>query len=292
MCSLAFVACSSDDGLTGSSAQSGFVITIGDEATVDSRAVPAELDKPVAKNFNLFIKSTTSNYIAYEGGYTDKVITAPVGEYTLTASYGKNSTIAYDEPYYKGTTTAEVKNNETTNVTIPCRVANSLISVVFRNQENFDNYYSYYALRVALGESALELNKDNITKSIYLPADREDVKFYLIATPVNGSTQRYDITDELSEYLPLAAGDHAKITLAAANFGLSIDKVEIEQVSITQTVPIGWLPAPTVTAFDDVTFTETEDAQSAVVKYSGARTIDDISLTFNFEDEQFTKYNG
>jgi hypothetical protein len=292
MSCLAFVACTGDEGLIGSSSQSGFIISIGDEATSDSRTVPAELDKPVAKNFNLFIKSTNSNYVVYEGGYTDQVIPAPAGEFVLTASYGNNSTIAFDEPYYKGSVTAKVVDKETTSVTIPCYVANSLISVEFKSAATFDNYYSSYALRVVVGQSTLELNKDNCEKSIYLPADRSDVKFYLVATPIGGSAQRFDLTDDLAQYLPLAAGDHAKITLTAANFGISVDKVEVVKETVSQTIPLTWLPAPTVTGFDDVEYTETEDIQSTVVKYSGAMAIDDISLAFNFEDAQFTKYNG
>jgi hypothetical protein len=292
MSCLAFVACTGDEGLIGSSSQSGFIITIGDEAASDSRTVPAELDKPVAKNFNLFIKSTQSNYVVYEGGYTDQVIPAPAGEFVLTASYGNNSTIAFDEPYYKGSVTATVVDKETTSVTIPCYVANSLISVEFKSAATFDNYYSSYALRVVVGQSTLELNKDNCEKSIYLPADRSDVKFYLVATPIGGSAQRFDLTDDLAQYLPLAAGDHAKITLTAANFGISVDKVEVVKETVSQTIPLTWLPAPTAKGFGTISYVETDDApESASITYQAAISVDDISLTFNFEDEQYSAYN-
>jgi hypothetical protein len=287
-----FVACISDEELSSTSAQSGFIISLGDEVDAGSRAIPSELDKPIAKNFNVFIQSDSSKFIVYDGGYTDRLITASSGTYVLTASYGENPQIAYDTPYYAGKVYYTLAADEQAEVTIPCHVANALVSVSFTNPELFNNVYRSYGLRVAVGNYSLVLNADNLDKSVYFPANRQDVKFFSECVSKDGVEAKFDITDELAEYLPLQAGDHAKIKLTATNFGMTLDKIEVEHVTVTQTIPLEWLPAPRTTGFDTITYTETDDApETAQLSYSALRDIDDMSLTFNFEDEQYKSYN-
>ena len=52
-----------------------------------------------------------------------------------------------------------------------------------------------------------------------------------------------------------------------------------------------WLPKPKVSGFEDITYVETDDAPSAVIDYTASLPIQDMELTVNMQDEQYSAYN-
>ena len=245
VCSV-FVGCSKDDEQTE---RSGFVISL-DEATVDvaSRATPKELGKPLDVNFSIKVVNTATGSSVYDGAFT-KLIPVNAGSYELTASYGEDVELEFDTPYYIGKVTAEHQKNVNTPVSIPCRVGNALLSVVFENASAFNQLYKKYGLRV-------------------------------------------DLTAGLASVLPFKAADHAVVKLTTSAFGLKIEKIEVEKVTVSETIPVEWLPKPKVSGFEDITYVETDDApQNAVIDYTASLPIQDMELTLNMQDEQYSVYN-
>lgn len=287
VCSV-FVGCSKDDEQTE---RSGFVISL-DEATVDvaSRATPKELGKPLDVNFRIKVVNTATGSSVYDGAFT-KLIPVNAGSYELTASYGEDVELEFDTPYYIGTATAEHQENVNTPVTIPCKVGNALLSVVFENADRFNKLYSKYGLRVDVGESSKTIGSDETAKSLYFKAG-SDVKIYFDATKKDNSPYSVDLTASLSSVLPFKAADHAVVKLSASAFGLKIEKIEVEKVTVSETIPVEWLPKPKVSGFEDITYVETEDApQNAVIDYTASLPIQDMELTLNMQDEQYSIYN-
>lgn len=287
VCSV-FVGCSKDDEQTE---RSGFVISL-DEATVDvaSRATPKELGKPLDVNFHIKVVNTTTGSSVYDGAFT-KLIPVNAGSYELTASYGEDVELEFDTPYYIGTATAEHQENVNTPVTIPCKVGNALLSVVFENADEFNKLYSKYGLRVDVGESSKTIGSDETAKSLYFKAG-SDVKIYFDATKKDNSPYSVDLTASLSSVLPFKAADHAVVKLSASAFGLKIEKIEVEKVTVSETIPVEWLPKPKVSGFEDITYVETDDApQNAVIDYTASLPIQDMELTLNMQDEQYSVYN-
>lgn len=287
VCSV-FVGCSKDDEQTE---RSGFVISL-DEATVDvaSRATPKELGKPLDVNFHIKVVNTTTGSSVYDGAFT-KLIPVNAGSYELTASYGEDVELEFDTPYYIGTATAEHQENVNTPVTIPCKVGNALLSVVFENADRFNKLYSKYGLRVDVGESSKTIGSDETAKSLYFKAG-SDVKIYFDATKKDNSPYSVDLTASLSSVLPFKAADHAVVKLSASAFGLKIEKIEVEKVTVSETIPVEWLPKPKVSGFEDITYVETDDApQNAVIDYTASLPIQDMELTLNMQDEQYSIYN-
>ena len=124
-------ACSEEENVS-QAGKPGFVVSLTESVKVESRRTPEEIGKPAASNFQLKITRQSDGHEAYSGAYTEGLIPAPVGTYTLEAEQGDNPELALDAPYYKGTTEAEVTSEaESTPVTIQCKVANALASVVF-----------------------------------------------------------------------------------------------------------------------------------------------------------------
>lgn len=287
VCSV-FVGCSKDDEQTE---RSGFVISL-DEATVDvaSRATPKELGKPLDVNFRIKVVNTATGSSVYDGAFT-KLIPVNAGSYELTASYGEDVELEFDTPYYIGTATAEHQENVNTPVTIPCKVGNALLSVVFENADGFNKLYSKYGLRVDVGESSKTIGSDETAKSLYFKAG-SDVKIYFDATKKDNSPYSVDLTASLSSVLPFKAADHAVVKLSASAFGLKIEKIEVEKVTVSETIPVEWLPKPKVSGFEDITYVETDDApQNAVIDYTASLPIQDMELTLNMQDEQYSAYN-
>ena len=287
VCSV-FVGCSKDDEQTE---RSGFVISL-DEATVDvaSRATPKELGKPLDVNFSIKVVNTATGSSVYDGAFT-KLIPVNAGSYELTASYGEDVELEFDTPYYIGKVTAEHQKNVNTPVSIPCRVGNAMLSVVFENASAFNQLYKKYGLRVDVGESSKTIGGDETAKSLYFKAG-SDVKIYFDATKKDNSPYSVDLTAGLASVLPFKAADHAVVKLTTSAFGLKIEKIEVEKVTVSETIPVEWLPKPKVSGFEDITYVETDDApQNAVIDYTASLPIQDMELTLNMQDEQYSVYN-
>ncbi len=292
-----FAACHNDEEWTETS---GFRIALSDEqVNIPTRTTPAEIGKPVAAKFNLKITSHKNGHTIYNAAYTDAIIPASAGTYSLTASYGDNPALAWDTPYYEGHIDGEVKAEETTSVTIPCSVANSLLTVLFKNPEKFDAYYSSYRVEVKVGNASLNVEKSNAQKSAYFQAGSEvELTFYATLRD-NGQEVSMPIKNE---NLPAAheAGTHTKLSLTAAipasGTILTVDKVEVEKITVSETIPLEWLPKPKATGFADgsnrLEYTETDDAPAnAVIHYTASSPVQDVEFTLDFKDEQYAKYN-
>ena len=292
-----FTACRGDEEWTMTN--SGFLISLGEEqANITSRATPAELGKPVADMFQLRITKKETNNVIYNGVYKSGIIEASTGNYTLTAFCGDNPELAWDTPYYEGTTEAEVQTDQTTSVTIPCRVANALLSIKFSNPEKFATLYSSYGVKVKVGSSSLNFENSETKKSAYFRAQSQvTLTFYGILQETGKDVSMVIENESLPQ--TFVAGTHTKLSLTAATPTsgtiLEVDKVEVEKVTVTQTIPLEWLPKPKVTGFGGnavFNYTETADAPSeAVISYTASSPVQDVEFTLDFKDPQYTGYN-
>ena len=220
----------------------------------ETRATPAQLGKPLAEKFNLRVQRSQSDRVFYDGGFVED-LKLGVGSYEVTAYYGEDVVLGKDAPYYEGVATVEIEEDKSTSATIPCRVANALVSVVFGRDEEerkrFERYYTHFGLMVRIGEHSLALTGDEPMSSIYFPAGSSPTLLFYGTLKGNGDLVWCEVT---SDALPnvFAAADHATITLSLPNpesaLNVKISKAELETVTIRETLPLSWLPAPKVTA--------------------------------------------
>ena len=283
------------------SGKTGFLVSLTDGTEVAvSRATPGELKESLpieAKDFDLTITGSSTGETAYSGKVSEGLIPVKAGVYNLTATYGENPVLALDAPYFKGEMEkAIVKGGETTSVEIPCKVANSLLSVTFDNsKESFEDIYSDYSVEVKVGEESVTLKKDG-KESAYFRADSGiEVIFHGTLKEDEGvKTVSLDLSG--IKELPLQAGDHLKLTLMPEldkyDIPLSVTAAEVVTVTLEETIPVSWLPKPKVSAegFDEnntLTFVETE-AKTARLNLGLSSALQDMKLKFNFEDEQFS----
>lgn len=287
--SLLFVGCQEEQW--NNMQTGGFLISLNDDVSteVTTKSTPAELGEPATENFKLKIVNETTNNPLYDGAYKSGPIPASAGTYTVTASFGDNSLVALDEPYYKGEQTGVVvEEGKTTSVLLACKVANALASVIFPDATEMAKIYESYWVKVAVENYSVKL-KPNSTNSAYFQVGKE-VSFYFEGEKLNGQSVSAKLEHE---DLPTTfeAADHYTLTLTFNDdLSLDISKVEAETVTINETIPMEWLPKPKVEAEgfegNELSFVETEN-KTASIKLVTATALQDLKLKFNFEDEQF-----
>lgn len=221
----------------------------------ETRATPSELGKPLASKFNLKLQRTGTSLVAYDGKFVE-TMQVKTGMYNITATCGDNPIIGRNSPYYIGKSdNVAVNTGTTTAVTIPCKVANALISVKFGKDEEerirFDRFYDDFGVLVFVDDYSMEIPMNDSQSSIYFRAGSSPkLVFYGKLKNDNNRPISFDLT---SESLPkvFQESDHAIVTLTlpdpeSASI-VNIGKVAIEDANMDETIPLSWLPVPTAT---------------------------------------------
>lgn len=281
--------------------QGSLCITLAEDVSISTKSTPAELGKPTEERFTLnIIKESTGENI-YNGTYK-QTIPAYTGAYTVTATYGTDFVIALDSPYYKGEATGvEVEVNQSTPVTLTCKVANALASVAYGEgqKDKFDELFSTYGVEVKVGNSSVTIGRNgSTTKSAYYRAGSTPTFTFKGTLKENSQNVSMEITSDELTADAFQAGQHCKLTLslkpATAGAIITVEKVEVETVTISETIPVEWLPKPKIEAegfeANKLTFTETETPEASI-KLNTSSTLQDLKIKFNFEDPQFTMFN-
>ncbi|OUN82587.1 MULTISPECIES: DUF4493 domain-containing protein [unclassified Bacteroides] len=294
-----FVACSEEENLS-QTGKTGFLVSLAEDVKVESRSTPEELGEPVASQFNLKITNQVTGSELYNDSYTNQLIPASAGMYEIEATYGDNPVLALDAPYYKGTAEADLADGESKTVQVNCKVANALASVVFDNSgtNTFESQFaSSYGVRVSVNGSSTTLTDNG--KSAYYRAGSMPV-FTFVGTLRNGGGEKEVPLEnsDLSSPSTFAAGKHCRITLklsdAAPGLRVEISKVEVDSVTINETIPLEWLPKPKVTAegfTDNTLFMYETETPTAKFNFNLSSALQELKFTLNLADETYQSLN-
>ena len=102
---------------------------------------------PSAGEFTIVIKDAESNSV-WSGKIADWDPTTVLlaGEYTVEAAYGSLETEGFDKPYFFGSQSFAVVGGESTPVSIPVALANTIIKVSC--SDYFKKYYNTYEFKL------------------------------------------------------------------------------------------------------------------------------------------------
>lgn len=279
---------------TDLSGKTGLLVTLTDEDNkAYSRKAPFELEDPLTEMFQLKILYSGTDKSAYEGACKEYVLLQE-GLYDLTATYGDNPVIALDAPYYVGSLNAqEVIKGEMTSASISCSVANSLLSVIY-NKESLNKMYESYYVTVSVGSESVDLDADS-GKSAYFRAGSSVKLVFHGRLSGTGKEVIYDIPEQ-EQFTNIPVKTHVKVTLGldesniTSGVGISIEKLETETVSISETIPVEYLPKPKLESDDflnnELSFAETEK-KSAVIRLKLSSALQELKLKFNSADAKF-----
>lgn len=293
-----FVACSEEENLSQTS-KTGFLVSLTEDVKVDSRKIPEELGKPAASQFKLKITNQTTGSELYSGSYTEDLIPASAGMYEIEATYGDNPVLALDAPYYKGTAEADLADGESKTVQVNCKVANALASVEFDNSgtNTFESQFVSYGVRVSVNTSVTTLTNDG--KSAYYCAGSMPVFTFVGTLRNGGGVKEVPLENSnLSSPSTFAAGKHCRITLklsdAAPGLRVEISKVEVDSVTINETIPLEWLPKPKVKAegfTDNTLFMYETETPTAKFNFNLSSALQELKFTLNLADETYQSLN-
>lgn len=293
---LCLFACTEADELKTTEGKTGFLVSLKEETVgVEARTIPKDLPAPMKTDFTIRILNarTCEEVKNVQCTGDNQLIDVGVGIYNVVAEYGDGSAVSLDAPYYKGVVENQrVNDGKATLVTVNCKVANALLSISYdeSNLKFTDVYEEGYYIKVVANGKPVVIK--DIEKSAYFPAGASfDVYFCAVK---KGETEEKEIKLNV-EYNTLNPADHLTLFLSPEpekyEVPLSITKMEIQQLSINETIPMGWLPKPKVTAtgFDSnntLAFVETEQKQAAL-NLNLSSALQDIKFKFDFQDEQF-----
>lgn len=280
-----FVSCQ-QEGLTDMG-QGYLTVSLLEEATGEAtKATPAQLEKEIEGLFHLTIRNA-SGYTVYDDAFTDGSIRVAAGTYTVTATYGNNQPLALDAPYYTGESAQiQVTAGSTQATEVTCRLANALISIDWTNQSKFDAIYSNYGVQVQVGTASVKMTPAD-GKSAYLQAGKAFTLQFVGTRISDQATVTIPLT---STELPttLTAQEHCKLTLSPdTQTGLKIQKAVVSQTTISETIPLEWLPAAEIKAvgFENnlLSFYETE-TPAAQLEFKLASALQDMAFELDFGD--------
>lgn len=262
---------------------------------VETKATPQELEDEVMGLFQIAVRNS-AGYTLFEGDLTEPEVALPEGLYTVRAAYGTEQPLALDAPYYLGElSNVQIKAGKTTPITITCQVMNALLSIDWSNRAKFDQTYSDYGVQVKVGNASVTLRPDN-TQSAYIQAG---TSFSLTFVGTVRASQNQITTPLTDTKIPasLAAGDHCTLTLNIdSQTALQVQKADIDRTTIQESIPVEWLPAPTVTAqgFENnqLSFYET-DAPVAQLNFDLSGKLQEMAFTLALDEESpYADLNG
>lgn len=286
--------CQSEDN-SRFSGKTGLLITLTDDANqAYSRMAPSELEDPLSTMFKLRVVDAATNKVAYSGK-CEEFILLKEGTYNLTATYGENPVIALDAPYYVGTLEGQrVVTGQETAATVSCAVANALLSVNY-NEESLKKAYEDYSVTVSVDDQSVEIDSTG-EKSAYFQANSSVKLVFRGRLAGTGKDVSYDISEpEGGVFSNIPAKKHVKVTLGtdgnvSSGVGISVEKLEVTTVSLTETLPLDFLPKPKISSADfvnnELSFAETE-SKSAVINLKLSSPLQDLKLKFNSTDARF-----
>ena len=273
----AIESCQND--LNAPDTQGGIRVTLNNISSSVTRSTPSELGAPTADMFNIKVEDANGR-VKHNCTFSDNVIKLAGGTYTVTADCGENPILAIDQPYYIGTKQVTVVADEVTETNIDCKVGNSLISVVFGrdNQERvrFDKFYKSYGVNVKAGEYRVSIPGNIPEFSAYFRAGTTVGLEFAGVLNETGKTVSCDLDVSAIPNFPrpFQAADHAIITLTLPDpesvAVVEIAKVQVQEATMEETIPLSWLPVPKVTATH---------------QYDGSGTL--VGTNLSFQDSYF-----
>lgn len=164
-------------------------VRVAADNEVVSAASRAEGDGiPDVGDFSLSIAKENGELVSKWDKFSDydaEATVVPVGTYTVSASYGDATTEGFDGLSYAGSTTANVIEGETTEVTVGCTINKARVSISYTDA--FKSYFTSYSAYVSSSRgNKIDYTADE-TRAAYFTSGNLDVYLNVTRPGVSGS---------------------------------------------------------------------------------------------------------
>lgn len=125
---------------------------------------------PSASDFTVTIKDGRSSVWTGLLSQYDPAMKLASGSYSAEASYGTEGEEGFDKPWISGSRAFTVSGGQTTSVSIPVKLSNSIIRVECTDQ--FRNYFPEYSFKVTTGSNTVIDFPKGETRAAFIDAYR------------------------------------------------------------------------------------------------------------------------
>lgn len=238
-------------------------VRVAADNEVVSAASRAEGDGiPDVGDFSLSIAKENGELVSKWDKFSDydaEATVVPVGTYTVSASYGDATTEGFDGLSYAGSTTANVAEGETTDVTIDCTINKARVSISYTDA--FKSYFTSYSAYVSSSRgNKIDYTADE-TRAAYFTPGNLDVYLNVTRPGVSGSvalkvkTLAAEVKHEYRLTMDVDAGT------STLNIIFNDDPESTQNVEFNISDAALNAPAPTIVAHG---FTSGEEAMEVV----------------------------
>lgn len=155
---------------------------------------------PAAGDFTITIlDESSSQFWSGKISEWDSSTPLPAGNYTVNASYGDIEDEGFDKPYFTGAQNFAVKGGETSSVSVPVALGNTIIKISC--SEYFKKYYSDYTFKLTRGAAEIATFVKDETKGAFIDGYKIKVEGTLTGELKTYSFEKeYSGLDEATAY--------------------------------------------------------------------------------------------
>lgn len=243
--------CSDDSPWSGSDSEGGINLNLSSDSRVMRQTRADDSLSPVVPDGSQFAVNLVKSDNSYSKSWNsveafNRESAFPIGDYTLSASFGDLETEGFDNPYYTGVADVHVSPGATTDADIVATLANAMVSI--RYTEDFkSNFQAYSAAVQSEGHDWVVFAQTEDRPAYIAPSE---IKLNLTLT--NESGERVTIQPAGFTALPR---HHYVVTCgvtgntASGNLALDVqfdDDVVFESVNVSLGDDLFSAPAPSV----------------------------------------------
>lgn len=166
---LAAVGCSKvKEGVSGDTGCISFVVSSDGTVAESTKANVSDFTSlPSSASFIIDVKNAEGTSL-YNGSVADWDASAqlPVGNYNVAASYGAPDEEGFDKPYFTGSQPFAVVGGETTAVSVPVALGNTIVRVSC--SEMFKNYFPDYSFKLTRNNATIVAFAKDDTRAAFV----------------------------------------------------------------------------------------------------------------------------
>lgn len=251
--SMGLFSCADESPWSGSDSEGGINLNLSSDSRVMRQTRADDSVSPVVPESNQFAVSLSKSDGTYSKDWNsveafnhEKAF--PIGDYTLSASYGDIDQEGFNSPYYKGTASVHVSPGVVTDAGVVATLANAMVSI--RYTDDFKSNFIAYSAAVQSEGHDWQVFAQDEPRPVYIAPS--EVKLDLTLTNEAGDR----VTIQPAGFTAVAR-HHYVVTIgvtgnaASGNLALDVvfdDDVVNETVNVSLGEELFSAPAPTVTA--------------------------------------------
>lgn len=166
---------------------------------------------PGASDFRIVVKNSDGAPV-YDGlvsGWTSSTALM-VGNYSVDASFGEEGAEGFDKPYFAGSTSFAVTGGQTTAVSVPVKLANSIVKISC--SDSFRNYFPQWSFKITTGTGTVIDFPSTETRAAFVDA-------YKFTVSGSFTSQGGTVKEWSKDYNSLEAATCYTIRFDASNVG-------------------------------------------------------------------------